>query len=104
MSIAPTADLERAPSDPLILFAVAAACVTLADWLFFGWDIGISLAQFLGLLGVVAVTCNRVHATRGTQIIMSAAASSTRRGWWRITTSSIAGRSAAVDPISIWNI
>ena len=70
MSIAPTADLERAPSDPLILFAVAAACVTLADWLFFGWDIGISLAQFLGLLGVVAVTCNRVHATRGTQIIM----------------------------------
>jgi hypothetical protein len=72
MSIVPTADLERAPSDPLILFAVAAACVTLADWLFFGWDIGISLAQFLGLLGVVAVTCNRVHATRGTQIIMSA--------------------------------
>jgi hypothetical protein len=72
MSIAQTADLERAPSDPLILFAVAAACVTLADWLFFGWDIGISLALFLGVLGVVAVTCNRVHATRGIQIVMSA--------------------------------
>ena len=72
MSIAPTANLERAPSDPLILFAVAAACVTLADWLFFGWDIGVSLAQFLGVLGVVAVTCNRIHATRRTQIVMSA--------------------------------
>ena len=72
MSIAPTANLERAPSDPLILFAVAAACATLANWLFLGWDIGISLALFLGVLGVVAVTCNRVHATRGIQIIMSA--------------------------------
>jgi hypothetical protein len=72
MSIAATTELETAQSDPLIFFAVAAACVTWADWLFFGWDIGISLALFLGVLGIVAVICNRVHATSGIQIVMSA--------------------------------
>jgi Domain of unknown function (DUF4173) len=53
--------------------ACAAACVALADWLFYGWEIGISLALFFGVLGVVAVAGNRVCATRRTQIIMTAA-------------------------------
>jgi hypothetical protein len=77
MSIATASDFEIAPTPaparpivrPLLL---AAACAALADWLFYGWEIGISLALFLGLLGVVAVPSNDVRATRRTQIIMTA--------------------------------
>ena len=72
MSVATATDLTATPTHqparPLIL---AACCVALADWLFYGWDVGISLALFLGALGVVAVTSNSVHATRNTQIVMS---------------------------------
>jgi len=50
----------------------ATACVALADWLFYDWQIGISLALFLGVLGAVAVTGNRVYATRTVQIVMAA--------------------------------
>ena len=65
MSIATTSDLEIAPARPLLMpLASAAACVALADWLFYGWQIGISLALFLGVLGVVAVAGNGVRATR----------------------------------------
>jgi hypothetical protein len=63
MSIATTADLERAPSSPRIMrLAVTAACAALADRLFFGWDIGISLALFLGVsvrLPSLATACTR---------------------------------------------
>jgi hypothetical protein len=73
MSIATASDLEIAPARPLLMpLASAAACVALADWLFYGWQIGISLAQFFGVLGAIAVAGNRVRATRRTQIIMTA--------------------------------
>jgi Domain of unknown function (DUF4173) len=74
MSIAVTADLERAPINPLLTrLAVAAACTALADWLFFGWDVGLSLALFLGVVGIAAIACNGVHATRPVRIIMTIA-------------------------------
>jgi Domain of unknown function (DUF4173) len=74
MSIAVTADLERAPINPLLRrLAVAAACTALADWLFFDWDAGLSLALFLGVVGIAALACNGVHATRRVQIIMTVA-------------------------------
>jgi hypothetical protein len=79
MSIAAASDFERAPSNPLITrLAIAAACTVLADWLFigwqndlWGWQIGISLALFFGVLGVVAVASNRVRATRKLKAVMS---------------------------------
>jgi hypothetical protein len=74
MSIATASDYELtpAPSRPLITrLLLAAGCVALADWLFYGWDVGISLALFLGVLGVVAVASNGVHATRKTRIVMT---------------------------------
>jgi hypothetical protein len=73
MSIATASDLEMAPARPLLMpLLSAAACVALADWLFYDWQIGISLALFLGVLGAVAVAGNRVHATRTVQIVMAA--------------------------------
>ena len=73
MSIATTADLEIAPARPLLIPLVSAAvCVALADWLFYGWEIGISLALFLGMLGGAAITVNRVQATRHITILMAA--------------------------------
>ena len=72
MSIATTADLEVAPSRLLLMPLLSAAgCVALADWLFYGWQIGISLPLFFGVLGLVAVACNRVRAPRRVQITMS---------------------------------
>jgi Domain of unknown function (DUF4173) len=72
MSIATTSDFEIAAARPLVIPLVhAAACVALADWLFYDWGIGISLALFLGVLGVVAAAGNRVYAARKTQIIMT---------------------------------
>jgi positive regulator of sigma E activity len=65
MSIATASDFEIAPARPLLMPLVsAAACVALADWLFYGRPIGISLALFFGVLGVVAVASNRGRATR----------------------------------------
>jgi hypothetical protein len=73
MSIATASDLEMAPARPLLMPLLSAiACVALADWLFYDWQIGISLALFLGVLGAVAVAGNRVHATRTVQIVMAA--------------------------------
>ena len=72
MSIAATTDLETAPANPLTLpLAAATACAGLADWLFFGWSIGISLALLYSVIGVVAVAVNGVRATRRVQIIMT---------------------------------
>jgi hypothetical protein len=73
MSIATASDFEIAPARPLLTPLIsAAACVALADWLFYGWQIGISLALFFGVLGVVAVASNSGRATRNNQIAMSA--------------------------------
>ena len=73
MSIATASDLEMAPArPPLMPLLSATACVALADWLFYDWQIGISLALFLGVLGAVAIAGNRVHATRTVQIVMAA--------------------------------
>ena len=73
MSIATASDLEIAPARPwLIPLVSAAACAALADWLFYGWQIGISLPLFFGVLGVVAVAGNRACAPRHIQIIMAA--------------------------------
>ena len=73
MSIATASDLEIAPARPLLLpLAAAAGCVVLTDWLFYGWDVGISLALFLGLLGIVAVAANHAAAPRRVQIAMAA--------------------------------
>src|SRR5258707_963730 len=73
MSMATASDLEIAPArlwlTPLLS---AAACVALADWLFYGWQIGVSLPLFFGALGVVAVAGNRAGAPRHIQIIMAA--------------------------------
>jgi Domain of unknown function (DUF4173) len=72
MSIAVTSELDSVPPNPLMLpFAAAAVCAALADWLFFGWQVGISLAIFYSVIGIVAVTINRVHATRLVQLVMS---------------------------------
>ncbi len=73
MSIATASDLETAPARPLLTPLLSAtACVALADWLFYDWQIGISLALFLGVLGAVAVAGNRVYAARTVQIVMAA--------------------------------
>src|SRR6266481_3593109 len=73
MSIATASDLEMAPARPLLMPLLSAtACVALADWLFYDWQIGISLALFLGVLGAVAVAGNRVYATHTVQIVMAA--------------------------------
>src|ERR1700722_8596939 len=71
MSIVATSDLDHAPARLLLVpLTSAIACVALADWLFFDWDVGISLALFLGVLGVVAVASNGVRAGRHIQIVM----------------------------------
>src|ERR1700738_1852480 len=73
MSIATASDFEFAPTRPRLRPLISAtACVALADWLFYGWQIGISLALFFGVLGVVAVASNGVHTTRNIQIVVSA--------------------------------
>jgi len=74
MSIATTTDFEIAAARPLATpLVLAAGCVALADWLFYGWQIGISLALFLGVLGVVAAARHRVVVARKPRIIMTAA-------------------------------
>ena len=71
MTIATVSDLEKAPARPLVKpLVLAATCAALADWLFYGWDIGVSLALFLGALGVIAILSNRVRAADRTRIIL----------------------------------
>jgi hypothetical protein len=72
MSMAITSHLEIAPPRPvLVQFGLAAACAALADWLFYGWQMGISLALFFGVLGVIAIASNGVRAPRQAQIVMT---------------------------------
>jgi Domain of unknown function (DUF4173) len=74
MSIATASDFEIAPARPLLRPLISATgCVVLADWLFYGWQIGISVAVFFSVLGIVVVASNGVHTTRNIQIVMSAA-------------------------------
>jgi hypothetical protein len=74
MSIATSSDFEIAPAPapalvkPLML---AAGCVALADWLFYGWQIGISLALFLAVLGIAGVAGNRMRAVCRIRIVMT---------------------------------
>ena len=73
MSIATTSDFVIAPARPLVTpLVLTAGCVALADWLFYDWEIGISLALFLGVLGVVAIASNSVRGTRNIRIFMAA--------------------------------
>ncbi|MES2196145.1 MAG: DUF4173 domain-containing protein [Pseudomonadota bacterium] len=75
MSIATASDVEIAPAParplakPLLL---AAGCAALADWLFYGWDVGISLALFLAVLGIAGVAGNGVQATGKIRTVMTA--------------------------------
>ncbi|WP_213738043.1 DUF4173 domain-containing protein [Bradyrhizobium sp. dw_411] len=72
MSIATTADIEIARARLLLIPLISAAgCVALADFLFYGWTIGISLPLFFLVLGVVAVARNPAYAPRRIQIAMS---------------------------------
>ena len=72
MSLEAVSELDSTPSHPLFLqLAAAAICAALADWLFFGWQAGISLALFFAVIGVVAVAVNGVRAQRRAQIIMT---------------------------------
>jgi hypothetical protein len=74
MSIATATNLDLTPARPLWMPLLSAvACVALADWLFYDWLVGVSLALFLGVLGIVAVACNRPYAPRYTRIVMSVA-------------------------------
>jgi hypothetical protein len=73
MSIATAADLESAHARPLVPpLVLATLCVALADWLFYGREIGISLALFLGVLGFAAVYCNRAQTSGKGRIILIA--------------------------------
>jgi Domain of unknown function (DUF4173) len=72
MSIEAVSELDSTPSHPLMLpLAAAIACAALADWLFLGWPVGISLALFFAVIGGVAVAINGVRAQRHLQIIMT---------------------------------
>ena len=69
MSIATTSDLEIAPARPLLMpLLSAAACIALADWLFYGWEIGISLAAVSRRARHRRRAGNRARATRHVQI------------------------------------
>jgi hypothetical protein len=73
MSIATSFDLKTTSAHwwarPLVL---ATGCTALADWLFYGWDVGVSLALFLGVVGIVAIFGNRVRIQGTTRIALAA--------------------------------
>src|SRR5580698_8618724 len=91
MSIEAASELDSTPSYPLALpLAAAAICAALADWLFFGWQVGISLALFFAVIGVVAIAVNGVRAERGVQIVM--------------TSVFVAGLSALIEEVSTLSV
>jgi hypothetical protein len=52
-AIASDVEIAPAPARPLVKpLLLAAGCIALADWLLYGWQIGISLALFLAVLGI----------------------------------------------------
>jgi hypothetical protein len=71
MSISTSADLDTPAAQPQFTRLVCVAvCVALSDWLFHGWRVGVSLAIFLGVLGIIAVASSRIYAPRNVQIAM----------------------------------
>ena len=67
MSIATASDVEIAPAPVRPLAAplmLAGGCAALSDWLFYGWEVGFSLALFLAVLGLAAVAGSRARAPR----------------------------------------
>jgi hypothetical protein len=72
MSIATSFDFKTASAHwlarPIVL---ATGCAALADWLFWGWDVGVSLALFLGVVGIVAIVGNRVWLQDTTRIALA---------------------------------
>jgi hypothetical protein len=60
------APLTRPLTKPLVL---ATGCVALADWLFYGWDVGISLALFLGIVAIAAILGHRAQVRDMIQIV-----------------------------------
>jgi hypothetical protein len=73
MSLVAAADFDIAPARPLATpLLLATLCVALADWLFYGRQIGISLALFLGVTGIAAVSSNRVQVSVKARAILSA--------------------------------
>ena len=72
MSIATAFDFETATVHRLARPAIlAAGCAALADWLFYGWDVGVSLALFLAVVGIAAIFSNRVRMQERTRIILA---------------------------------
>ena len=72
MSIATTYDFKTATAHRLAKpVALAAGCAALADWLFYGWDAGVSLALFLGVVGVVAIFSNRAQIQGASRIALA---------------------------------
>jgi hypothetical protein len=91
MSIATASELDVTPMRPLLMPLVSAAvCIALADWLFYGWPIGVSLALFFAVLGVVAVAGNGVHAAYKRRIVVAVAF--------------VAGLLALVEEVSILSV
>ena len=73
MSTATAADFEVAHARPLVApLVLAILCVAWADWLFYGREVGISLALFLGVLGFAAVYSNRAQTSDKARIILIA--------------------------------
>jgi len=63
MSISVPADLPApAAQSRFTRLACAVLCVALADWLFFGWRVGVSLPLFLAALGIVALASTPLRA------------------------------------------
>jgi hypothetical protein len=72
MSIATSFDFKTASAHWLARpFILATGCAALADWLFYGWDVGVSLALFLGVVGIVAIFGNRIRLQDTTRIALA---------------------------------
>jgi hypothetical protein len=73
MSIMTASDYEISPTHPLLTpLVIAVTCIALADWLFYGREVGISLPLFFAVLGVVSVAANRARATPALRAVMAA--------------------------------
>ena len=73
MSTATAFDFKTATAHRLARpIVLAVGCAALADRLFYGWDVGLSLALFLGVVGFVAILGNRVQIRGKNEIILAA--------------------------------
>src|SRR5258705_3564778 len=73
MSIATASDLEMAPARPLLMPLLSAtACVALADWVIFRWQIGISLVLRLRMACAAASTSDQALPTAPSRSIHGA--------------------------------